>query len=98
MRSRVSDLTESLLRQPFDIEWLSRAGDEPEEFLDYLDGPDYFDDECIYDSVDDQTALWLLNDWLDERANVGWQANLELSKLLAKRGRLVAAKVEPIVR
>lgn len=98
MRSRLSNLSESLLRDRNDLVCFSPASDDPEDFLDFLGGPDYFDDECIYDSVDDSTARWLLNDWLDGAPNVGWCINLELSKLLAKRGHLVRERVEPLIR
>jgi hypothetical protein len=98
VRSRVSVLTETLLRQRTDIEEFFVAGNDPESFLDYYGGPDYFDDACIYDSVDDATACWLLNDWLDGQVQIGWDCHLELSKLLAKRGHLVQDKVEKLVR
>jgi hypothetical protein len=87
-----------LLRERSDIETIYSGSDDPEDFLDFFGGPDYYDEACIYDSVDDATACWLQNDWLDQRANdVGWEVHLELSKLLAKRGELVRAKVESIV-
>lgn len=98
VRSRVSDLTETLLRQRTDIEEIFVAGDDPESFLDYYGGPDHFDDMCIYDSVDDATACRLSNDWLDGKVQIGWNCNLELSKLLAKRGHLVRDRVENIVQ
>jgi hypothetical protein len=98
VRSRVSDLTEALLRQRTDVEEIFSAGDGPMDFLAYYGGPDYFDEVCIYDSLDDSTACWLLNDWLNEQVEVGWECHLELSKLLAKRGYLVRDKVENIVQ
>ena len=98
MRCRRSDLTESLLRHRTDLTLFEPATDDPEDGLEYFGGPDYFDDECIYDPVDDATALWLLNDWLDDKPYVGWNVHRELSKLLAKRGHLVRDRVEPIVR
>lgn len=98
VRNRVSDLTENLLRQRTDVEEIFVPGDDPESFLDYYDGPDYFDDECIYDPVDDAAACWLLNDWFNEPLPIGWECHRELSKLLAKRGHLVRDKAESIVR
>jgi hypothetical protein len=98
VRSRVSDLTEALLRQRDDVEEIFVPGDDPESFLDYYGGPDYFDEVCIYDCVDDVTACWLLNDWLDGQVQVGWECHCELSKLLAKRGHLIRDKVESVVR
>jgi hypothetical protein len=100
MRCRLSDLTESLLQQRTDLDLLSPAtdGPNPVDGLEYFGGPEYFDDECIYDPVDDATALWLLGDWLDGEPDVGWRVHLELSKLLAKRWHLVLDRVEPIVR
>lgn len=99
MRNRLSDLTESLLRNRTDLTAFWPATDDPEDGLEYFGGPDYFDEEGIYDPVDDATAEWLLADWLDgQAANVGWNVRRELSKLLAKRGRLVRDRVEPIVR
>jgi hypothetical protein len=98
MRTRLSDLTESLLRQRSDLEYLGPAGDNPEDGLEFAGGPGHFDDECIYDAVDDRTALWLLNDWIDDATNLGFDVHCELSKLLSKRGRLVHDRVEPIIR
>ena len=99
MRTRLSDLTEILLQQRNDlIGGCEPLSDDPGDFLDYLGGPEYFDESCIYDSVDDDTAIWLLNDWLDGTANVGWHVNCELSKLLAKRGHLIRERAEAIVR
>lgn len=98
VRNRVSDLTEAVLRQRTDVDEIFVAGDDPESFLDYYGGPDYFDDECIYDSVDDATACWLLEDWIDGQVQIGWECHCELSKLLAKRGHLVRDKVENVVR
>jgi hypothetical protein len=98
VRSRLSDLTESLLRARTDLDYFGPASDDPEDGLEFFGGPDYVDDECIYDTVDDATAEWLLSNWLDGASNVGWNVHLELSKLLAKRGNLVRARVEPIIR
>ncbi len=98
MRSRLSNLTESLLRGRSDLDYFSPASDDPKDGLGFFGGPDYFDDECIYDAVDDATAQWVLNDWLDGAPNVGWNVHRELSKLLAKRGNLVRDRVEPIIR
>jgi hypothetical protein len=98
VRSRLSDLTESLLRVRGDLDYFGPASDDPEDGLEFFGGPHYFDDECIYDTVDDPTAQWLLNDWLDGTMNVGWSVHRELSKLLGKRGNLVRDRVEPIIR
>lgn len=98
MRSRLSDLTATLLRDRGDLIHLSPASDDPEDGLEFIGGPGYLDPECIYDPVEDATAHWLLDDWLDGDRTVGWCVHLQLSKLLAKRGQLVAGRVEPIVR
>jgi len=98
VRSRLSDLTESLLRRRGDLDYFGPASEDPEDGLEFFGGPDYFDDECIYDAVEDSTARWLLELWLDGVPNVGWNVHLELSKLLAKRGTLVRERAESIIR
>jgi len=60
-----------------------------------MGGPHYFDDECIYDSCSDSTCRDLLLDFLDSRTSTSWSVQLELSKLLSKRGSVVRERIEP---
>ncbi len=61
-----------------------------------MGGPDYFDDECIYDSCSDGTCRELLLDFLESRTSGSPPVALELSKLLSKRGFVVRDRMEPL--
>jgi hypothetical protein len=84
-------LTEKLLRKRQDIESIAPADPSSDQgCLGCWGGPDYFDDECIYDPCDDATARWLLEDFLYGRSQVDGHISGELSKLLSKRPYAIA--------
>jgi hypothetical protein len=87
-----------LLSQRTDITGPYPATDDPEDGVEYFGGPHYFDDDGVFDPLDNATAQWALSDWLDSPPNLGWGVQLELSKLLVKRGHLIRDKVELVVR
>lgn len=59
-----------------------------------VDWPSRWDDVCIYDNVDDQTARTLMIEWVAGRAHTG---TYEIAKLLAGRGQLIAEQMTPII-
>jgi hypothetical protein len=97
-RSGILGITESIVRERRDITHAFFRTTEEEPMGDFDGGPHYFDEECIFDPVDDDLARWLLKEWLDGCGDVGWNINKEMSKFLAKRGHPVRDRVEPIIR
>ena len=71
--------------------------DEESNQVYFNGGPDFFDKECIFDSCSNDVAAVLLRKFLNKEISMGWSVSCELSKLLAKRGGLVAEIAEPIV-
>ena len=99
-------LTEALLRARTDIRTIYPADPTPRNWakrtsLSFFPGPDfpdYVDDRCIYDGLDDATARWVLEDFVDRNSTVCYGIARELSKLLSTRGVLVRDRMEPIIR
>ena len=60
-------------------------------------GVELFDDDCIFYLCSDDVVKKLLSAFLHHDCDMGWSVSCELSKILSKRGRLVAEIAEPIV-
>lgn len=58
---------------------------------------DLFTSECIFDDCSDTQAKLFLESFLANDLSVGWTVSLQLSKLLAKRGRLVSQTMDALL-
>lgn len=76
-----------VLPSPTDNDWLE---------IDW--GYQPFEENCLYDSCDNPTAKWLLQDFIASNSIVGFSVNCELAKLLSKRGRLVQKEMDSIIK
>lgn len=56
--------------------------------FEFEGGPDFFDPDCVFDSLPDEDAAELMTAFCDGLF-LGWGVSRELSKLLAKRGNLI---------
>jgi len=56
-----------------------------------------FTSKCIFDDCTDEQARIFLTAFLDRSLSVGWSVSIQLSKLLAVRGRLVSNLMEPLL-
>lgn len=69
-----------------------------EPLLEMWDGPDYFDDDCIYDPCDDPTAARVMGGFITaDSVPVGFNVCREISKLISKRGQLVHDQLMPVI-
>jgi len=96
-QSRLTQVTLDVLTRRPGVSDLSTPDQAPGLWLDFDGGPDYFDEECIYDSCSDTICRELLLDFLDCCTPTSWSVQLELSKLLSKRGFVVRERIEPIL-
>ena len=72
----------------------------------FIGGPDYFADDCVFDTLPDKDARRLLSAWIDDQCDpdgprpicLEWGVHQQLSRLLSRRGQLVGKRVEPILR
>jgi hypothetical protein len=58
---------------------------------------DLFTSKCIFDDCTDEQARMFLKAFVDRSLSVGWSLSIQLSKLLAVRGRLVSDIMEPLL-
>jgi hypothetical protein len=58
---------------------------------------DLFASECIFDDCGDEEAKRILEAFLTQNLNLGWDLSLQLCKLLATHGRLVRETMEPLL-
>ncbi|MEG2076612.1 MAG: hypothetical protein RRY34_08920 [Victivallaceae bacterium] len=96
----VGDLIVRKLQERTDISDLSVEPDAESGCLSihYFDGPDFYSDVSVFDScTSDEIKILLENFCSDYYVTQSWSVSCELSKLLAKHGKLVAAKVENIL-
>ena len=58
---------------------------------------DLFAPECIFNDCDDAEAKTFLKAFLANELSVGWSVDVQLSKLLSSRGRLVGEIIDPLL-
>lgn len=70
---------------------------EDEPVLEIYGGPDLFGERGVFDQCSEAEATKILRYLVKAQFNVGWGVQCELVKLTAKRGRLIAELVEPLI-
>lgn len=82
-----------------DVEMMQDTDNKDIPVVYFYDELDYFSDQCIFDGCTQEEIILLLQSFCTESyiKNYSWQVCCELSKLLAKYGKLIAKEVEDFI-